>query len=681
MRRPTGVTLALAAAAAGAAALVHADPWAARPGAAPLVSTQSAARRLFPELTEDSLPRATITLRTAAHEVRLVPGADGLHRVWAGEASLGWADVEALAGLWGSLRMATTLRAVAAGSELGPGRGEISIALDGVTRALRLFGTASDEAGIYGVLAHEGEAAWVVEPELGDVLAQAPETWLARRLLPVEPADAVAVVWDALELARGADGLWRVTAGGPRHLLADTAVALRLGRALAAELDPLIPRAQADALGPLRPRLRVTDAMGHVRQVMSGGTCPERPEAVVVDRGEGLLGCVEAEALAAWPVADPDSGLVEAQLAPHAYGRVLAVEQAAPAARRLRRFGGGWVIEEGGAMVEVAEPEVFRWYGALQATEVEVTAEDLAPGFTPRVRLTLETDSGQALRLACGPAGAVPLACARDDGPPLRVVGAPPELAFAADTFADRRLLAFGAGEVRSLELVPGAGGAGVRQSVRLDLGVWRLDAPPHPDGVGVLDEVRLEAMLAALQGARAEAWVELPAVAPERTLRVERTRGSAGEATPTLDLYPGCVAHVPGQRHAARLAASTCAALSDDLLYNDPLRFWLRQARSVQVVGPAGREAMLRKDDADAWAIESGEPALAGSLPAWEAFRSAGIRSGEPRGAAAASAKIWRSGAPAVRVEIGPEVDGAPAWVRIAGNDWYYLGGPAAEE
>lgn len=682
MRAPSSVTLALTAATLASVALVHADPWRQERAPAPMLSAQSVARRLFPELAEADLGRATIELRTPAGTLRLAPDPDGLHRLWRDDAPLGFADSEALAGLWSSLRMATTLRAVAPGSPPGPLRGEIAVVLEGREASVRIFGATSDGVGLHGVLPHEGEAAWVVEAELGAVLDQAPEGWLLRRLLPVEPAEAVALVWDGLGLTRGQDGLWRVTDGAPHLLLAEQAVALRLGQALSAEFDPLLPRAEAAQHGPFAARHRVTDAAGHVREVLSGGTCPGHQDRVVVDRGPGLLGCVAAAALAAFPVADPDAGLVEPQLVPHAYGRVLAIDLAtARGPRRLRRFGGGWVIESDGAMVEVSEPEVFRWYGALQAVAVELTAA--AQGFTPQHRLTIETDSGQTLRLACGPMGAAGLACARDDGPPLRVIGAVPELEFTRETFAERRLLSFVAGEVRGLELLPGPASDGVRQSVRLDLGVWRLDAPAHPDGVAVLDEVRLEAMLAALQSLRAEGWTPVPASAPLRTLRVERLRGGPGDAALTVELFaptnpadPQCVAHVPGQAQAARLEPATCAALHDDLLYNDPLRFWLGQARSAQLeVAGGGASAMLRREG-DAWSIESGEPALLGELPGWAAFRSAGLRSGEPRGATAIAAKIWRSGAAAVRVDLGPAIDGAPAWVRLAGQPWYYLAG-----
>lgn len=686
MRAPSSVTLALVAAAVGMAALVHADPWAAERAPAPMLSAQSVARRLFPELAEGELARATIELRTPAGTLRLAPDEEGQHRLWQDDAPLGWVDSEALAGLWSSLRMATTLRAVAPGSEPGPLRGEIAVLLDGREQSVRICAPTSDGVGLYGSLPHEGEAAWVVEPELGAVLDQAPEGWLLRRLLPVEPADAVALQWDGLALARGADGLWRVSEGGPKLLLADQAVALRLGQALAAELAPLLPRADAAKYGPFAARHRVTDAMGHVREVLSGGTCPQDPARVVIDRGPGLLGCVEAEALRAFPVADPDAGLVEPQLVPYAYGRVLAVEQATPTGRRrLRRFGGGWVIEEAGALVEVSEPEVFRWYAALQAAAVELPAEAIV--MTPRHRLMIEMDAGQALTIACGHAGAG-VACTRDEGPALRVIGALPELAFTKETFADRRLLSFEAGEVRGLELLPGPTSDRVRQSVRLDLGVWRLDAPLHPDGVAVLDEVRLEATLAALQSLRAEAWTPVPPTAAMRTLRVERLRAGKDDAALAVDLYapadpadPQCVAHVPGLPQAARLAAETCAALQDDLLYNDPLRFWLGQARSAQLTAAGGGASAMLRREGDAWTVESGDASLIEQLPGWAAFRSAGLRSGEPRGAAVMEAKIWRSGAAAVRVELGPVIDGAPAWVRLVGQPWYYLAGAASFE
>ena len=89
----------------------------------------------------------------------------------------------------------------------------------------------------------------------------------------------------------------------------------------------------------------------------------------------------------------------------------------------------------------------------------------------------------------------------------------------------------------------------------------------------------------------------------------------------------------------------------------------------------------MLRRDDGDAWSVESGDATLLAELPGWAAFRSAGLRSGEPRGATATQAKIWRSGASAVRVDLGPTVDGAPAWVRLTGAPWHYPAAAPADE
>jgi hypothetical protein len=171
----------------------------------------------------------------------------------------------------------------------------------------------------------------------------------------------------------------------------------------------------------------------------------------------------------------------------------------------------------------------------------------------------------------------------------------------------------------------------------------------------------------------------------PLRTLRVERApTGTDQDDALALDLHDGCVARVPGQRQAARLAEATCAALADDLLYNDPLRFWLGQARSVELTDlrpAAARTVTVRRDDSDDLIALSGDPALADELRLWPAFRSAGVRRGEPRGAAALSARVVRSNAATVRIDLGPVVDGTPAWVRLAGADWYYLAGPPSAE
>ncbi|HEY8375933.1 MAG TPA: hypothetical protein VIK91_05555, partial [Nannocystis sp.] len=564
----------------------------------------------------------------------------------------------------------TTLRAVAEGSPLGPERGEIAVEVEGRPRAgVTLRGDASDGVGVYGEIA--GAGAWVVEPELAAALAQPAEAWLSRRLLPIDPGEAAAARIGALEIARGADGLWRTEAGAPPYLLAEPAVAVRLDRILAAEFEPLSAGPGPEVV--FEPWLSVQDRSGRRWEVALGPPCAGEPGRVMADRGPGLRGCVDAEVREPWPVDDPEAGLVEPQLAPHAYGRVLAVQMEAPVKRRLRRLGGGWVIEESGALHEVSEPEVFRWWSAIQQAPVELPP---AAELRAEVDLTIETDSGQRLRLRCGPAEKVPLACRRDEGPPLRVTRREPlQLAFSRETFAPRNLLSFGTGEVRELEVLPGPASDEVRQSVRLDLGVWRLDAPAHPDGLGALDETRLEAMLAALQGARAEVWTERPMTAPRRTIRIERIGGEAL----ALDLYADCVAHVPGQARAAAIAASTCAALGDDLLYNDPLRFWLDRARRIELDAGTRTATATRESTEDTHFSGSGDAELLGGLGAWEAFRAKRIVHGEPPGSASVTAKIHRPGATTVTVEVGPAPAGTPAWVRLRGADWYYLGDPDA--
>lgn len=662
--RPAKVTLALAGLAAGSVVLLHADPWAEDGRGIQLVSTQSVARRLFPNLGERELAQASVEIaRADGATIRLLPTPEGAHQLFVGEALLGSADPEAIEGLWGSLRMATTLRAVSPGTRLGAIRGTIEIVSGDERLILRLADATSDGAGIFGVLVHEQETPWVVEAELLAIVEQEPEAWLAQRLVPIEPSQAVALRWPDRAISRGADGLWRVSVGEPRLLLATATVETRLDRLFAARLAPLIAR-EALREEELAEWLTIEDADGRERRLRVGGECPEDNGRRIVDRGPGMLGCVDAALIEPWPLSEPNFGFVEPLLIPHPYSKVTAIEVLSPESRRLRRFGGGWVIEAGGRTDEVVEAEVYRWFDALASTPVELGGEAIASAGA--VELAIETDSGQGLKLRCSGDRTT---CSRDEGPPLRLLRpAPRELVFREETFAERRLMAIDAGEARALEILPGVDGA-ARQGVRLDLGVWRLDAPSHPDGGGALDELRLEGLIAALGSARAEEWVAAPSSPPLRTLRVERAPTRDRPRELALALHAECLAHVPGQGRAARLSRETCEALSSDLLYDDPLRHWLGRARTI-VVARGDERWSLRAGGGGAWIREAGgdDEAVAAALAAWEAWRSAGIRGGEPPGASSERLELRLVDGLRVNLELGP------TWLRIAGSDWYYV-------
>ncbi|MEZ4426054.1 MAG: hypothetical protein R3A51_00025, partial [Nannocystaceae bacterium] len=236
--RPSATTIGIAIAALVGVALVHRDPWSGGATKVPLVSNQSVARRLFPNLGEHDLSQARIELaRAGGAHVRLVPGPDGRHQLYADEQLLGSADPVAVEGLWSSLRMATTLRAVDRRVKPGERRGAIVVVLGEETLTLEIMGPTAEGAGYYGALTHEHGDIWVVESEVVALVQQPPETWLSRRLLLVEPAATTRVAFEgdgapekSVVLARGEDGLWRGhrEPDGRARLLATAAVETRL---------------------------------------------------------------------------------------------------------------------------------------------------------------------------------------------------------------------------------------------------------------------------------------------------------------------------------------------------------------------------------------------------------------------------------------------------------------------
>lgn len=679
---PSKATWAWLAIAVASVGWAHYDARDEDSASATLVSTRSAAWRVLPELATTDSAGATIELWPSHGEpVRLRPAGLG-HQVVLGDEVLGPADPEAVEGVWDSLRLATTLRAASDVPEPGLGDGgTLVIELpQGGTRTLVLGRPTADDVGLYGAVeggAEGTEGLWVLESELGVLVKQAPETWLARRLVVADPVDVVALADGELEIRRGLDGHWRGGLGsGPATMLDRVAVEAKLDRLVSARLDPLVePRDEPGA-----PWLRIEGRDGSDWSIRRHGTCPGRDDRVLIDRGPGRWGCVDAGVVQPWPMpgrpgADA-AALLDPRLLPHEYGRVLRVDLRAPEPRVLRRYGGGWRIETDAqgrtAVFDVDEPEAYRWYRALHEAEVELVVGDATP-FEPTVDLSLVTDSTAELRLRC--TDEQPRRCQRDDGPILRLRGPVPPLAFDVDTFAERRLLSLPSEDVRAIEVFPGTDAATVvRQSVHFDLGIWRLDAPSHPQGDAALDELRLETLLSTLAGLRADAWVSLPPGAqPLRRLRVERIPKRGQDLSLEIALFDACVVVVDEQR-PARVSSGTCDTLKQDLLVELPLERALLDARRLELT--RGAETLRLQRQGGAWVDDTRGPVA--DAQAWLAERSM------------IATPVLHTGPvpsdPAWSLRVLPQqgtayvFEGGTGWLRIAGQPWWYATPPADE-
>ncbi len=580
----------------GTALLVHAgrdDPDGANPG---FVSTRSSARRVFPELPDVTVETATLRLEPAAGDsVELRPRADG-HGLWVDGVLVGPADPRAVEGLWASLRMATTVRAVAEGVEIGVARtGEIQIESGGVLRSVVVGGVTADGAGLLGVIddpgfdpsAGDGAQTWVVEHELGEILAQAPQAWLSRRAVVVEPGQVTEVTLPEGSMVRGPDSRWRSEVPGAEGdvvaLLSTDAVEARLGRLVSARMSPMLPDTAA-AEGSPWVQLGAT---GGRRWILTlAGSCPDGSGRQVLQRGPGWPGCIDAALTESWSLpgsaATGGNGLLESRLSPYAYGRILRVEQRSPSVQTLSRNAGDWRLTTAQGVRDIDGPDVFTWYETLHGAEVELATDAEPPSWAVDVELT--TDSTQRLRIRCTAAGPQRL-CRRDDGPLLRLRTPNVLVATSPQTFVDRDLVAVGGEDVRSIEIT---GAGAVRQSVHFDLGVWRLDAPIHPEGDQALSDVYLEAILAAVGRVRVEQWVPRPAEAPARVLRLEQTPQRGRPTTVTLEVWPAddatqpCIVAV--EQRAGVVRPGACVRLLQDLLHSDPVQYWVDTARSIEV-------------------------------------------------------------------------------------------------
>ncbi|MCR9164821.1 MAG: hypothetical protein ACE37F_15080 [Nannocystaceae bacterium] len=596
-------TWAWLAAAVGLSAAVHGLEEPAGHGGG-FVSTRSSARRVFPTLPEVTVQTATITLaRAGGPLVTLEPSPDG-HALRVDGALVGPADPRAVEGLWASLRMATTLRAVSEGSAVGADSlGAISVEVGGELRTLRVGGRTSDDAGRYAEIDNpdfdpEGPVSqtWVVEAEMGDILEQAPEAWLSRRAVLVEPGQVLALRLPAGEVRRGEDGRWRSSVADTSALLSSDAVEARLGRLVGARLSPLLPQG---ALTEPKVWVQVTGTGGRRWSLALAGPCPDGSGRTVLHRGEGWPGCIDASVTGDWPL--PGSGaqgagtLVEPNLSPYGYGRILRIEQRLPSRHALAREVGDWRMstDEGDRIVD--GPDVFAWYETLRDAEVQLAPQDAAvPAWA--VELELTTDSTQRMTIRCGPRGPRRL-CQRDEGPLLELRTRDVAVATDVQTFADRDLLRFAVDDARALEIT--AAGA-PRQSVHFDLGVWRLDAPSHPEGDAALSDVLLQEVLGAAASVRVRSWMPRPVAEPRRSLRIEQTPEEGRDIAVVLDLWAdpddpdACIGAVGEQ--AGRLSETTCRRLSQDLLHTDPVQFWLDTARSIEVSAGEGQTSRFER-------------------------------------------------------------------------------------
>lgn len=673
MRRPSLWTVILGALTLAVVLLAHFDPWRPTSEAGRFTSVRSSAQRLFPAMMERGPESAVIELLpNGGAPMRMVPEPGG-HALLVDDERAGPVDPEALEGLWASLRMAVALRSVPDDVSPGPAiAGRIRIALPDEQVELVVRGPTPDGAGVYASLVRgEDEELWVVEREMAMLLEQTPLAWLARRLVVVEPGHVVSVRFgDGTVVERGDDGSWRSVRNGQRALLSERGVDVRLERLVSARLDPVLP----DLDRPLESEQRfvtLTDVDGRTWSIDVGEPCPGASGRVRVRRGPGWTGCVLSSVLEPWPLPggdgeDPGS-LLEPRLVPYAYGRVVAIEQRQPGRRSLRRSGGDWILETEDGQREVGGAEVLRWYQELHDAEVHRPPEDEVPMTLDwdrsDVDVVFDTDANVQLRIRCIDSAGERW-CRRDEGVVLRA-RTDALLAFDPETFADRTLVRFDAGDARAVEILPAQGSSTVRQSAHFDLGVWRLDAPEHPEGDEALSELALEQLLAVAGNLRAQQWVPMPTEPPLREIRLELTPQRGRETERTIRLHPGCVGVVDGR--AARLSEGDCEALSSTLLHTDPIEAWIRSARALEVTTDGDTVRLVPQGEA--WVRDDGGPVGTSldRLAAWASERVEGLGRGDPPSEPVGSLRVLpRSGPPFV-VEMGEH------WARIVGSNWYY--------
>jgi hypothetical protein len=291
------------------ASLVRCDPWADTSAVIPMMSTQSAARRVFPELVPRGRPRARDD--RPAH-----PRPRGPHRPRRGRPPP--RVPRRLAARLGRQRGARRPVELAAhGDHAARRRGRqrarpvrpASCPWTSTAAPSRARPPRRDQRRrrpLRRARRSRSTPRGSSSPSSSELLRQAPEAWVARRLLPLEPAGVARFRWDEhrrrSRRRRPVARHRRMAPATCSPARLSTSASTARSRPASARCSRAPPR---DEHGPYTRRLEITDMTGHVHEVLSGGPCPARQAYLVVDRGEGLLGCVDAEALAPWPSTTP----------------------------------------------------------------------------------------------------------------------------------------------------------------------------------------------------------------------------------------------------------------------------------------------------------------------------------------------------------------------------------------
>jgi len=192
-----------------------------------------------------------------------------------------------------------------------------------------------------------------------------------------------------------------------------------------------------------------------------------------------------------------------------------------------------------------------------------------------------------------------------------------------------------------------------------------------HPDGDDALDSTRLEGMIGAIGGLRAERWTDPPTNPPHRIVRIDQVARSGVPGTVSVALHADCVAVVEGQRPAV-LPASSCRRLNGGLLFDDPLYAWLDRAAGLELTEAGGETVVLSRAGV-AWTRADGQPpgALASVLEAFGTWRATDVLDGQPESSPRWVLRVRPNQGKAFEINIGDR------WVQVADADWRYVGAP----